>query len=145
MDPATHTVDNAGHRTASLMRRWSGVTRRLILAAAFLALVCLAIFGIRTTRIQTLQRMVNQDAKIGAPASDVISFLDSRHLEHTALFRPALMNLYGHTYDNESIIVSSKNHTWQSLFQSERLEVVFVFDRDQNLIRFDLFPVYTGL
>ena len=71
------------------------MTRRLILAAASLALVCLAIFGIRTTRIQTLQRMVNQDAKIGAPASDVISFLDSHHLEHTALFRPALMNLYG--------------------------------------------------
>jgi len=119
--------------------------KRLISVAAFLALACLAIFGIRTTRIQTLQRAVSQNAKIGVPASDVISFLDSRHLEHTALFHPALMNIYGHKYDNESIIVSSKSHAWQSLFQSERLEVVFVFDQDQNLIRFDLFPVYTGL
>lgn len=116
-----------------------------ILLGFSILLLYLAIFGLRTERIETLRRTVSENVKVGSSSEDVAHFLDADHLEHTNLVRPALMNLYGHKYDNELIIVSSKNHAWQSLLQSERFEIVFVFDDNHKLNRFDLFPVYTGL
>lgn len=119
--------------------------KRIVVVAVILAALCLAIFGVRTTRVDTLRRIVGENATLGASPAEVIRFLDSRHFERTELIHPTQMNLYGHIYDGESVIVSSKSHTWQSVFQTERVEIVFVFDNNQKLTRFDLFPVYTGL
>lgn len=117
----------------------------MFVVITFFVLTFLVIFGVRTTRIETVRQMARENAKPGTSSVDVTRFLDAHHLEHTDLMHPALMNLYGHRYDNEWIIVSARNHTWRSAFQSERLELVFVFDENHRLVSFDLFPVYTGL
>jgi hypothetical protein len=105
-----------------------------------------ALFGVRRTRVETVQNLVSQNLKDGESSSQVIGFLDVQHLEHSELMKHESMILgRGHDYRNQNVIVAIKRKTWVSMLQSESIQLVFVFDDNDQLVRFDVFPRYTGL
>ena len=112
----------------------------VIFLSCLLALAFLAFFGIRRTRIEALQSLVSQNLKNGASSGEVMSFLDVQHLEHTRLSKPEFTQLGG----NQSVIAAIKRNTWIGLPQKESIHLVFVFNESHELVRFDLYPVYTG-
>lgn len=115
------------------------------LAGVITAAVCFATIGLRTTRIETLRRRVNQQVAIGASPDDVMRFLDGEHLDHSELTRPQIMLMGGRHYDGVLLVGAIKRGTWQSLLQREDIEMIFVFDENHKLVRTDIFPKYTGL
>ena len=118
----------------------------LLISVLFLGILAyLAIFGIRTTRIETIQNLISRNVKIGDSSENVLSFLDSQNLEHTNLFKTEFMRFGKHNYGNQDVIIATKPNTWRGVIQSESIRVVFVFDISNHLIRFDVFPMYTGL
>jgi len=74
-----------------------------------------------------------------------MKFLDERHLEHWPMRRtseyPALRSAYG----DVPMIGAIKRRTWRSLLMFESIQIVFIFDQNGRLEKFDLHPVYTGL
>ena len=112
----------------------------VIFLSCLLALAFLAFFGIRGTRIEALQSLVSQNLKNGASSGQVMSFLEVQHLEHTRLSKPEFTQLGG----NQSVIEAIKRNTWIGLLQKESIHLVFVFNESHELVRFDLYPVYTG-
>ena len=117
----------------------------LSLVGVVVALVSLAVFGFRTTRVETIRRQVNERVPVGASPDDVLRFLDGEHLDHSELRRPEVMYVGGRYYDGTLLVWASKRGTWRSLLQREDVEVIFVFDESHKLARIDVFPVYTGL
>jgi hypothetical protein len=121
--------------------------KKLILASCLLGLLVAGYFanyGIRTTRPETLKRLVAQNVKIGASPDDVIRFLDEQHLEHSPLRRTSGSS-EGKTYGDVPMIGAIKRRTWRSLLMFESIQIVFIFDENNHLVKFDLRPVYTGL
>jgi hypothetical protein len=111
-----------------------------------LVLVYAAAFGLRTTRLPVIQNLVAKNVKIGASPDEILYFLDNQQLEHSKLIRPEAMHIGpGHDYANLPIIVAIKRRTMQSLFVYESIEIVFVFDGRNELKRFDVIPILTGL
>jgi hypothetical protein len=110
-----------------------------------LALSYLSIAGVRTTRIEVIQNIVSQNLKSGASSEQVMRFLDGQHLEHSRLVKPEFMRFDGHNYGNRNVIVAIKRNTRRSLLQTESIQLVFVFNDNREMLRFDVFPVYTGL
>jgi hypothetical protein len=51
----------------------------------------------------------------------------------------------GHNFSNQNVVVAVKRNTWLSLLQSEAIYLVFVFNDRDELVRWDVFPIYTGL
>jgi hypothetical protein len=125
------------------------VTKKRVALVIFLLYVFMmvywALFGVRRIRLGTVQSLVSQNLKKGESPRQVISFLDEQHLEHSNLIKHESMILGGHDYRNENLIVAIKRKTWVSMLQSESIQLVFVFDDDDQLVRFDVFPRYTGL
>ena len=124
-------------------------TKRTILGISLVCLLLLgyiAFFGIRTTRIETLRSTISQNLKQGASPAQVRSFLDAQHLDPSNLIKPEVMS-YGrdHNFSKQNVVVAVKRNTWQSLLQSEAIYLVFVFNDRDELVRWDVFPVYTGL
>ena|SRR5258708_39620733 len=117
----------------------------LVISLSLLVLAYLAVFGIRTTRIETIQNLISHNLKIGASPEAVMSFLDAQHLQHTNLFKTELMGFGKHNYGNQDVIIVTKQNTWRSAIQSESIRVVFVFDTNNQLAKFDVFPIYRGL
>jgi tetratricopeptide (TPR) repeat protein len=113
----------------------------VIFLSCLLALAFLAFFGIRRTGIEALQSRVSQNLKNGASSGQVMSFLDVQQLEHTRLIKAEFTQLGG----NQNVIEAIKRNTWIGLLQKESIRLVFVFNESHELVRFDLYPVYTGL
>jgi len=113
----------------------------VIFLSCLLALAFVAFFGIRRTGIEALQSLVSQNLKNDASSGQVMSFLDVQHIEHTRLSKPEFTQLGG----NQNVIEAIKRNTWIGLPQKESIHIVFVFNESHELVRFDLYPVYTGL
>jgi hypothetical protein len=110
-----------------------------------LVLAYFCVFGVRITRLSTIQNVVAKNVKIGDSPEVVSHFLDTQGLEHSELIRPEVMGYgAGHHYENLPVIVVVKRHTKESLLLSERIYVVFVFDEQHKLARFDVFPMWSG-
>lgn len=110
-----------------------------------MALVCLvyfATFGIRTTRVETLQQAVRKNVKTGESPPEVIRFLRDQNLEPSDLIQPEVMKIHGHNYAGQNIVVAVKRYSSRALLRKEMIYLVFVFDRDGRLTRYDVFPVY---
>ena len=115
-------------------------------------LVCLllgcyfAFVGIRTTRIETLESTISQNLKAGTSSAKVRTFLDSQHLDPSNLMKPEVMSYgRGRDYSNQNVVVAVKRNTRLSSFYGESIYLVFVFNDKDELIRWDVFPSYTGL
>jgi len=118
----------------------------LIISASFLVtIVYFAAFGLRTTRLVTMQKLVERNVKLGASPEDVIRFLDSQRLEHSDLIKPDFMTLGGRSYGNQNVIVAIKRHTVRALVWGEAIQLIFVFDENRRLVRSDVFPRYTAI
>ncbi|HEY6387877.1 MAG TPA: hypothetical protein VIX91_19540 [Candidatus Acidoferrum sp.] len=75
------------------------------------ALAYFAMFGLRTTRIETIRRKVNERSSIGASLDDVIRFLDSEHLAHSTLMGPEVMYMNRQHYDGMLVVWAGKKGT----------------------------------
>jgi len=122
--------------------------KKIIVGACLLLLLVAGYFanyGIRTTRPDTLRGLIARDVKIGASPDAVMKFLDEQHLEHGPMRRtseyPELRSAYG----DVPMIGAIKRRTWRSLLMFESIQIVFIFDQNGHLEKFDLHPVYTGL
>jgi hypothetical protein len=104
------------------------------------------LFGVRTTRIESLRSETTQGVRQGMSSAQVRGFLDARHLDPSELIRPEVM-VYGrgHDFSNQNVVMAVKRNTWRSLLSSEAIYLVFVFDNDDRLLRWEIFPIYTGL
>jgi hypothetical protein len=122
-------------------------TKKAILIGCGLIVVVLgyfAVFGVRTTRVETIRRQVNQSVAIGASLSDVAHSLDAMQIEHSEIERPQMMLMSGHRYDNVLVVMAIQRNTWRSLLFREDVELIFVFDETRKLNRIDIFPILTG-
>lgn len=52
------------------------------------------------------------------------------------------MSMHGHDYANRSLIVAVKRYSARALLWKEMIYLVFVFDENHKLARYDVFPVY---
>jgi hypothetical protein len=105
-----------------------------------------ALFGVRTTRIESLRSETTQGVTQGMSSAQVRSFLDARHLDPSELTRPEVMVCgRGHDFSNQNVVVAVKRNTWRSPLSSEAIYLVFVFDDQDRLQRWEIFPIYTGL
>jgi hypothetical protein len=124
------------------------VKKTLIVAGAVGAL-CLAVYfanyGIRTTRPASLRRLIEQNVKIGSTPDEVVRFLDDQHLDHTPLTRTDKYSKLRDSYGDVPMIGAIKRKTWRSLIMYENIQIVFVFDSNNHLVKFELIPVFTGL
>jgi hypothetical protein len=102
-------------------------------------------YGIRTTRPASLRRRIEQNIKMGSTPDEVLKFLDDQHLDHTPLTRTVKYSNLRNSYGDVPMIGAIKRRTWRSLLTYENIQIVFVFDGNKRLVRFDLIPVYTGL
>ena len=107
-----------------------------------LGLTYFCIFGFRTTRVESIQRLTSQNVHVGATPEAVIRFLGARDLEPSPLFRPEAMSMNGHHYSGQSIVVGVKRYSARGLIWKEAIYLVFVFDQNQKLVRYDVFPAY---
>jgi len=79
---------------------------------------------------------------MGDSVEKVSLFLDSQGLQHSAVIRPEIMMLHGHDYSNQLVVVAVKRYTARALVWKEWVQIVFVFDEDHKLTRFDVIPHY---
>ena len=122
--------------------------KRAILGIFLLCLLVLgyfAFFGIQTTRIETLRSIISQNLKQGASSAQVRSFLDAQHLDPSNLIKPEAMRYGSYNYSNQNVVVAVKRNTRVSLLQHEAIYLVFVFNDKDELVRWEVFPIYTGL
>jgi hypothetical protein len=104
-----------------------------------------AFIGIRTTRIETLRSIVSQNLKQGSSPAQVRGFLYAQRLNPSPLIKPEVMGYGRYNYDRQNVVVAVKRNTWVSLLQHEAIYLVFVFNDKDELVRWDVFPIYTGL
>ena len=69
------------------------------------------------------------------------SFLDAQHLDPSTLI---MSYGRGRDYSNQNVVVAVKRNTRLSLLQDEAIYLVFVFNDKGELVRWDVFPIYTG-
>jgi hypothetical protein len=110
-----------------------------------LTLAYFAVYGLRTTRPESLRRQIAQNVKVGCSTDDVIRFLDSQHLEHSSLLRLSEFETLRRTYGDAPLILARKRRTLQAWWGFESIQIIFVFDESNRLLKFDLHPEYTAL
>ena len=110
-----------------------------------LALAYFAVYGLRTTRPEALRRLIAQNVKVGSSSDDVIRFLDSQHLEHSRLLTMPEFSTLHHAYGDAPLIVATKQRTLKAWWGFESIQIVFVFNESNRLLKFDLHPEYTAL
>src|ERR1700756_4759402 len=101
-----------------------------------------AIFGIRTTDTKSLQESMKKDVRIGGSPRQVIDYLRAQNFDPSDLIRPQVMHIGGHDYAGQSIIVAVKRNSARALLWKEMVYLVYVFDGDHKLARYDVLPVY---
>ena len=118
-----------------------------LIIGSIIVLICadFTFFGLRTTRPESLRRQISQNIKVGCSTDDVIRFLDSQLLEHSSLVRLTEFETLRLTYGGAPLILARKRHTWQAWWGYESIQIIFVFDENNRLLRFDLRPEYTAL
>ncbi len=89
-------------------------------------------------RVEALQRLVVQNVKLGDSPDRVIQFLDGQHLEHSMLIKAEF------EFMHIGVIGAIKHHTAGSFLWNENIELVFAFNDEHELTRFDLIPTYTS-
>jgi hypothetical protein len=104
-----------------------------------------AVYGLRTTRPESLKRQITNSVKVGSSPDDVIRFLNSQQLEHSSLLRLSEFETLRRTYGDAPLILARKRHTMQAWWGSESIQIIFVFDESDRLLKFDLHPEYTAL
>jgi hypothetical protein len=104
-----------------------------------------AIFGFRTTRMESLQQVVQRNITTGEAPQEVIDFLRGQSLDPSGLIKPEVVHIGGHDYGGQNIVVAVKRYSARALLWKEMIYLVFVFDGDGKLVRYDLFPVYDSL
>jgi hypothetical protein len=102
-----------------------------------------------TARLDALRALVAQNVHEGDSPAHVIQFLDHERFELSSLFRSTrpdtAISINGHHYDNQLVIEAIKRNTNATIIRSESIQMVFVFNDGNKLIRYDLIPVYTSL
>jgi hypothetical protein len=138
-----------GHLTGAInCIQADAVKKKVILAvgsAIVLALIYFALCGVRTSPTESLRRQIEQSVKVGCAPDEVIQFLNSQHLEHSSLIRLNDLESLHRTYGDALLVVARKRRTFQVWWGFESIQIVFVFDEGNRLIRFDLRPEYTAL
>jgi hypothetical protein len=79
----------------------------------------------------------------GSSVADVITYLDSRKIEHSSLVDQANMAHMGFDPNVQTISAIIRNVERKGLITGD-LTISFRFDRAQKLSGFDVKPVYTG-
>ena len=117
-----------------------------VFSICILLIFYFSIWGIRTTRIESINELVSQNLKPGMSSGEVIRFLDPQHLEHSQLIKPEIMTLgLGHDYGNQHIIAAIKRGTAKALLWGEAIQLIFVFNEKHELVRTDVFPRHAAL
>lgn len=115
----------------------------LVSVVAFLmGAVYFSIFGFRTASVESLRQLTSRNVQIGATPEEVIRFLASRNLESSPLFKPEAMSMNGHDYSGQNIVLAVKRYSAKALLWNEAIYLVFVFDKDHKLVRYDFFQIY---
>jgi hypothetical protein len=52
------------------------------------------------------------------------------------------MHIGGYDYAGQNVVVAVKRYSARALLWKERVYLVFVFDGEHKLTRYDVFPVY---
>jgi hypothetical protein len=117
----------------------------VICLGGVLVLIYLSVFGARLRPVESLRALVEQNVKPGATPESVRQFLDSKGLDHSPLEREPDASYSGHKYGNSPIIVVLKRNTARTILTREDTYVIFVFSEKDELLRIDIFPVFTGL
>jgi hypothetical protein len=113
-------------------RRIIAVVVACALVLGAIVLVYVNIHGVRTSRLSTMQNLVEKNIKIGTSPEEVIRFLDSQKLEYSPLWRPNVMSIGRHDYGNLLVINAIKRRTKESLFGYEILSYFSYSTRNMN-------------
>ena len=81
-------------------------------------------------------------SRTGTSSAKVRSFLDAQHLDPSTLI---MSYGRGRDYSNQNVVVAVKRNTRLALLYGESIYLVFVFNDKDELIRWDVFPIYDGL
>jgi hypothetical protein len=114
----------------------------VVVLAFLLGAVYFSIFGFRTASVESLRELTSQNVQIGATPEEVIHFLASRRLQPSPLFKPQVMSMNGHDYSGQNIVLGVKRYSARALLCNEAIYLVFVFDEDHKLVRYDFLPIY---
>lgn len=79
----------------------------------------------------------------GSSVTEVVSYLDGRKIEHSALIDQANMTHMGFDPNVQTISAIIRNVERKGLVTGD-LTISFRFDRASKLLGFDVKPVYTG-
>jgi hypothetical protein len=120
------------------------MVKKLFLFAILLSLVGYWFVRSKSAPVDSLKSDVADHLRLGASPEDVMHFLDARKVEHSELQRPEAMSIEGRNYVNQPVVVGIERDAWKSPVESESIQLVFVFDEDQKLIRSDIFPIDTS-
>ena len=120
-------------------------TSLIVGSLVVLTLAYFTVYGLRTTRPESLRRQIAQNVKVGSSPDDVIRFLNSQHLEHSSLLRLSEFETLRRTYGDAPLILARKRRTLQAWWGFESIQIIFVFDESNRLLKFDLHPEYTAL
>jgi len=103
------------------------------------------LYGARQHPQHALEQLVAHNVRTGERPALVIQFLDHEHLEHSRLERLQEMDSDKRYYSvGTPIIRAIKRRTATGLLGFQSMQVVFVFNENDELVRFDIRPVYTA-
>ena len=54
------------------------------------------------------------------------------------------MRFGNYNYSNQNVVVAVKRNTRVSLLTDEAIYLIFVFSDKDELVRYDVFPIYSG-
>lgn len=114
----------------------------VFVVAFLMGAVFFSIFGFRTASVKSLRQLTSRNVQIGATPEEVIRFLASRNLEPSPLFKPKAMSMNGHDYKGQNIVLGVKRYSARALLWNEAIYLVFVFDEDHRLVRYDVFRFF---
>jgi uncharacterized membrane protein (Fun14 family) len=138
-------VNGGAHSVA--FRYATGMFKRVLVLICLVCASVLAYFaisGVRTVRVEDLKNLVERNIKIGASPDAVRQFLVGQGLDPSPLRREPEASYGGRKYGNFPVIVVLKRNTARTLMTREDVQIIFVFSEKNELVRFDLFPVFTG-
>lgn len=104
------------------------------------------LYGMRHSPQRELTNAILRNVPIGSRVEQVTAFLDVQHLDHGRYERLSNLDSDTRYYPAGSPVLRAiKRHTAEGLLGFQSLRVVFVFDENGALTRFDVRPIYTTL